>query len=87
MKALFSWFVAIPFLYYCLALTSLLGFGVSAVVDSEGVARKWKFEWLFFALAGCTVLVWRWPTMRWPQPMNIDEGQWAACAGDYRRSD
>ena len=80
MKALFSWFVATPFLYYCLALTSLCGFGLSAVIDSEGAPRKWKAEWLFLALAGWAMLVWRWPTMLWPQPLNIDEGQWAASA-------
>jgi hypothetical protein len=80
MKAVFSWFVATPFLYYCLALATLVGFSVFTVIDSGGVVRKWKSEWVFLALAGCTVLVWRWPAMLWPQPMNIDEGQWAACA-------
>jgi hypothetical protein len=80
MKALFSWFVATPFLYYCLAVGSLLGFGICAVLDSAGAARKWKSEWLVLALAGFTVLVWRWPTILWPQPLNIDEGQWAAGA-------
>jgi hypothetical protein len=80
MKALFSWIVGTPFFYYSLALSSLLGFGVSATVHSEGVPRKWKSEWLFLVLAGCTVMIWRWPTMLWPQPMNIDEGQWAAGA-------
>ena len=80
MKALISWFVATPFLYYSLALSCLLGFGLFATIHSEGVPRNWKSDWLFLVLAGCTVMVWRWPTMLWPQPMNIDEGQWAAGA-------
>ena len=80
MKALFSWFVATPLLYYCLALSSLLGFGVSAAIGPQGVARKWKSEWLFLVLAAGTVLAWRLPAILWPRPMNIDEGQWAACA-------
>lgn len=80
MRALFSWFVATPYIYYSIALSSLLAFGVSAIVDSERAPRKWTSEWLFLALAGCTVLVWRWPSMLWPQPLNIDEGQFAASA-------
>ena len=80
MKALFSWVVANPFLYYGIALSCVLAFGIFATIHSEGSGRKWKSEWFFLLLAGCTVMIWRWPTMLWPQPMNIDEGQWAAGA-------
>lgn len=69
-----------PFLYYVVALAALLGFSVLALFNREGLARRWNSEWLFLALAGCTVLVWRWPAMLWPYPFNIDEGAFAACA-------
>lgn len=80
MKSLFSWLVANPFLYYTVALTALVGFSLLAVTGAAGALRKWKAEWIFLALAGCTILLWRAPSMLWPQPMNIDEGQWAAGA-------
>lgn len=80
MKAFFSWLVANPFLYYAAGLCTLLAFAVAAAIGSEDEPRKWKSEWLFLALAGCTMFVWRCPAMIWPQPMNIDEGHAAACA-------
>jgi hypothetical protein len=69
-----------PFLYYAIAFAALLGFGVLALFSREGLARRWSSEWLFLMLAGCTVLVWRWPAMLWPYPFNNDEGAFAACA-------
>jgi hypothetical protein len=80
MKSLLSWVVANPFLYYALGLSTLLGFGASAAIGSGDGRRKWKSEWLFLALAGCTLFVWRCPAIIWPQPMNIDEGHAVACA-------
>src|SRR5438552_13140118 len=78
MKSFFTWLIATPFLYYFLALSVLLGFCVLAAVNREGKAGK--LEWLFLALAAGTLLVWRMPVMLWPEPMNIDEGEFAACA-------
>jgi hypothetical protein len=72
--------VANPFLYYMAALATTLGFSLLAILGATGPGRKWKSEWLFLTLAGFTILLWRAPTMLWPQPMNIDEGQWAAGA-------
>lgn len=80
MKASLSWIVAHPFVYYVVGLCTLLWFGTSAAIGLQDGWRKWKSEWIFLALAGCTVLLWRAPTMLWPQPLNIDEGQWAAGA-------
>jgi hypothetical protein len=73
-------FAATPFLYYAIALAALLGFSILASLNRKAVARTWNVEWLFLTLAGCTVLVWRWPAMLWPYPFNIDEGAFAACA-------
>jgi hypothetical protein len=80
MKDAFSWFVANPHLYYVAALTTLLGFASFAIGSSKLETLTRKAEWLFLGLAGATVLVWRLPILLWPQPMNIDEGQWTACA-------
>ena len=80
MKSFFSWFVANPHLYYVAGLTTLLSFASFAIGSSKIETLTRKAEWLFLGLAGASVLVWRLPVLLWPQPMNIDEGQWAACA-------
>ncbi|HEX4630445.1 MAG TPA: hypothetical protein VH188_05725 [Chthoniobacterales bacterium] len=80
MKALFSSLVGHPALYYSTALATLFAFAGLAVWNSEQLAKKRLFEWLFLILAAGTLLIWRLPVMLWPQPLNIDEGQWAACA-------
>ena len=69
-----------PLLYYVVAFAVLLGFSVLASTTHENFPKPWNSEWLFLALAGCTVLIWRWPAMFWPYPFNIDEGAFAACA-------
>jgi hypothetical protein len=71
---------AVAFPYYAVALAALLAFSVLALFNREALARKWNSEWLFLTLAGCTVLIWRWPAMLWPYSFNIDEGAFAACA-------
>lgn len=80
MKSLFSWFVAHPHLYYPVALATLLAFVWLAIITAKTETVTRKTEWLFLALAGATLLIWRWPVLLWPRPMNIDEGHWAACA-------
>ena len=51
-----------------------------AVAGSKALGEKRKLEWCFLILAGSTFFVWRLPILLWPQPFNIDEGHWAACA-------
>jgi len=65
--------------YHFAAFAALLGFAVFAFAHRRFPAARWNSEWLFLALAGCTVLVWRWPAMFWPYPFNIDEGAFVAC--------
>jgi hypothetical protein len=80
MKSAFGWFVANPHIYYIAALTTLLSFAALAISSSKIETLTRKAEWVFLGLGGATVLIWRLPILLWPQPMNIDEGQWAACA-------
>lgn len=80
MKSLFTWFVDHPHLYHPLALATLFAFVWLAIINAKTETPGRKAEWWFLGLAGATLLIWRWPVLLWPQPMNIDEGQWAACA-------
>jgi 4-amino-4-deoxy-L-arabinose transferase-like glycosyltransferase len=80
MKALFSSLVGHPAVYYSLAVATLFAFVGLAVAKSEALAKKRLAEWGFLVLAGVTLLIWHLPVLPWPQPLNIDEGQWAACA-------
>jgi len=63
MKSVFSLFVANPHLYYVAALTTLLSFASFAIGSSKIETLTRKAEWLFLALAGATVLVWRLPIL------------------------
>ena len=80
MKSLISALVARPTLYYSLAVLILFAFAALAVANAKALGEKRKFEWSFLILAGSTFLVWRFPILLWPHPLNIDEGHWAACA-------
>lgn len=80
MKSLFSSLVAHPALYYSLALSILFAFAGFAVANVKALGENRKFEWGFLILAGSTLLIWRLPVLLWPQPFNIDEGNWGACA-------
>lgn len=81
MKSLFTWIVATPFLYYFFSLTFLAIFSLLAIrCRGDSAPRNWKSEWLFLAVAGLMILIWRCPALLWPQAINTDEGQWAACA-------
>ena len=37
-------------------------------------------EWLFLISIGICLFALRWPFLLWPNPINVDEGQWVACA-------
>jgi hypothetical protein len=79
-KNLFSLLVGQPALYYSLALSVLFAFAGMAVAGTKALGEKRKLEWCFLILAGSTFVIWRLPILLWPQPLNIDEGHWAACA-------
>ncbi|MEY2563993.1 MAG: hypothetical protein QOH88_2186 [Verrucomicrobiota bacterium] len=66
--------------YHFAAFAALLGFALLAFAYRQLPTARWNSEWLFLALAGCTVLVWRWPALFWTYPFNIDEGAFVACA-------
>ena len=68
-----------PFIYYLLAGGAIAAFAGLAAIPSQRVSGA-KFE-LVFLLSACVVLfACRWPTFLWPDPLNVDEGTFIACA-------
>src|SRR3954467_5572462 len=76
MKHLFAGLVAYPLVFYSMAALALGAFCVVALQPRRGKAR----ERLFLGLTAAAFLIWRAPSMLWPQPFNIDEGHLTACA-------
>jgi len=66
--------------YFLVGVTVLFAFVALASVPDKEVTRRRGFDYLFLFLAGLTLLVWRWPTFLWQNPMNPDEGLWVAAA-------
>jgi hypothetical protein len=66
--------------YFLVGVTVLFAFVALASVPDKEITRRRGFEGLFLFVAGLTLLVWRWPTFLWQNPMSPDEGQWVAAA-------
>jgi hypothetical protein len=75
-----SFHFAQPILYYLLAGVAIAAFAGLAVVPSGRVSGEGKLEVVFLLSAWAALLACRWPTFLWPDPFNVDEGTFVACA-------
>ena len=69
-----------PISYYLLAGAGLTAFIVLAIIPLPRVLRETVFERAFLLSAWMALFVCRWPILRWPDPINPDEGAFVACA-------
>lgn len=77
MKHFIAGLIAHPVVFYFTAALALAAFCAVVMYPRRSGGGR---EWILLALAACVLLIWRAPSMVWPQPFNIDEGQLAACA-------
>jgi hypothetical protein len=69
-----------PIIYYPLAGLAIAAFAGLAIVPSPRALGEAKLE-LFFIFSMCAALfACRWPSFLWPDPFNVDEGTFIACA-------
>ena len=69
-----------PVIYYLLAGVAIALFAGLAVAPSSRVFGRAKFEVLFLLSAFAALFACRWPSFLWPDPFNVDEGTFIACA-------
>lgn len=67
-----------PIIYYVLGGVALAAFAVLAALPARRVSRETEVA---FLLSACAALfACRWPIFLWPDPLNVDEGAFIACA-------
>jgi hypothetical protein len=69
-----------PVIYYLFAGGVIAAFAGLAVIPSQRISGGAKFEVVFLLSACAALLACRWPTFFWPDPLNVDEGTFIACA-------
>ena len=69
-----------PIIYYLLAGVAIAAFAGLAAIPSPRVLGEAKFEALFLLSACAALFACRWPSFLWPDPFNVDEGTFIACA-------
>ncbi|MEY2488571.1 MAG: hypothetical protein QOC70_513 [Verrucomicrobiota bacterium] len=69
-----------PIVYYLVAGIAIAAFAGLAIVPSQRVSRQRKFEVIFILSACAALFACRWPSFLWPDPFNVDEGTFIACA-------
>lgn len=69
-----------PIIYYLLAGITISAFIVLAIVPSPRALGEAKWEVVFIFSVCAALFACRWPSFLWPDPFNIDEGTFIACA-------
>jgi hypothetical protein len=69
-----------PVIYYLLAGISLAAFAGLAIVPSPRALGEAKLEVVFIFSMCAALFACRWPSFLWPDPFNVDEGTFIACA-------
>jgi len=69
-----------PVMYYLLAAAAIAVFAWLAAVSPQRVGGEAKFEVVFILSACAALFACRWPGFLWPDPFNVDEGTFIACA-------
>jgi hypothetical protein len=69
-----------PAIYYLLAGAAITVFVGLAAIPLQRASGQAKLETAFLLSACVALLACRWPTFLWPDPLNVDEGTFIACA-------
>lgn len=69
-----------PIIYYLLAAMAIAAFAGLATVPSPRALGEAKLEALFIFSMCAALFACRWPSFLWPDPFNVDEGTFIACA-------
>lgn len=69
-----------PIVYYLVAGMAIAAFAGLSIVPFRRVSGERKFEVVFLLSACAALFACRWPSFVWPDPFNIDEGTFIACA-------
>jgi hypothetical protein len=69
-----------PVIYYLVAGTALTVFVGLGAIPFRRASGGAKLEAAFLLSACVALFACRWPTFLWPDPLNVDEGTFIACA-------
>jgi hypothetical protein len=69
-----------PIIYYLLAGIAIAAFVGLAIVPSQRALGEAKLEVVFIFSMCAALFACRWPSFLWPDPFNVDEGTFIACA-------
>ena len=69
-----------PIIYYLLAGIAIAAFSALAIVPFPRALAEAKLEALFIFSMCAALFACRWPSFLWPDPFNVDEGTFIACA-------
>jgi hypothetical protein len=69
-----------PIIYYLLAGMAIAAFAGLAIVPSLRALGETKLEVVFIFSMCAALFACRWPSFLWPDPFNVDEGTFIACA-------
>jgi len=69
-----------PIIYYLLAAIAIAAFACLAIVPSPRALGEAKLEMVFIFSMCAALFACRWPSFLWPDPFNVDEGTFIACA-------
>jgi hypothetical protein len=69
-----------PIIYYLLAGIAIAAFSGLAILPSPRAFGETKLEVVFIFSMCAALFACRWPSFLWPDPFNVDEGTFIACA-------
>jgi hypothetical protein len=69
-----------PIIYYLLAAIGIAAFAGLAIAPSPRALGEAKLEVVFIFSMCAALFACRWPSFLWPDPFNVDEGTFIACA-------
>ena len=69
-----------PIIYYLLAGMAIAAFAGLAIAPSPRALGEAKLEVVFIFSMCAALFACRWPSFLWPDPFNVDEGTFIACA-------